>query len=187
MRGADRRPRATPSVFRTNSRDQLPVFQPREPPAVRAGRAGRYRSPVPWRRTAAVRALRLLLLVVLLPGLLLPGGIALRLCRCAPAEQGAASCCASARPSCCCTERAPARSGDPTLCDVTWCCCPQVAVPERAPAKVGGGEEPHEHPAAPAPDAPSLPRVAAAPATWPCKPIPSRPPPGARRNLPLLI
>jgi hypothetical protein len=142
-----------------------------------------------------VRALRLLVLLAILPGLLLPSGFLWSLCRCA--EKSPAACCATAVVAqCCCCCAIPGASaatvdrkdggGTRTAPAPGKCRCGQLTAPDTEPAKSEANtragdvqfvvaEAPHAltrrvKPATPRPTARG-----------------DKPPPGAARNLPLLI
>ncbi len=87
-----------------------------------------------------MRAVTALLLLLMLPGLLLPAGVSLRVCLCPPATAGQPSCCGeAAAPRSCCGhgERSPAGDpdGDPErerTCGRGDCRCVWIQVPDDA-------------------------------------------------------
>jgi hypothetical protein len=144
---------------------------------------------------SSMRRATLLLLLLALPGLLLPAGAWLHVCRCAlPMTATASACCApadepaAAEPSCC-ASRGPAqplpRAGDDD------CRCEWLALPDL-------GDDPATTPDAPLEPAPpaTTPAPALALARDAVPPLQRRwsprlqrppPPPFASRNLPLRI
>ena len=92
--------------------------------------------PIPARPyTAALRPLRLLLLIAILPGLLLPGGFVWRLCQCA-AMSAPASCCVVEPRACCCQSSGASDGGSaqPRAESRPECTCGVIATPEKEPA-----------------------------------------------------
>jgi hypothetical protein len=141
--------------------------------------------------------LRTFLVLILLPGLLLPGGQWLRICLCtadgcctaatgltADAAAEAGACCQAPVESCCAgSDPAPADTPQAT----PRCTCVKVTTPEQPPGTIPGGEAGH----APAWLAPEPHAVAIAPpAAFAAPPAPlgrAPPRPSAPRNLPLLL
>jgi hypothetical protein len=142
------------------------------------------------------------LLLLMLPGLLLPAGLLLRLCRCAEAAVAVASCCAVRGPSqaqaCCAAHEptaaadarsAPGERGDvPVAASTRPCGCVWIAPnehkPDPAPPDVVAPAAPPLLPIA----AVAVPPSAARPShhTPPAEPA-RPPPPDRRRNLPLRL
>jgi hypothetical protein len=141
----------------------------------------------------AMRRAALLLLLLVLPGLLLPAGSWLHVCRCAiPMAAQPAACCAAAgdeaAPSCCggTSVRGPAPALAAEVCRCEWLALPDLgdepATPPEAPLEPAG---PVALPAAPL----ALPTAVLLPAHRRWSPRLQRPPPHpyACRNLPLRI
>lgn len=137
-----------------------------------------------------MRHVAALLLLLLTPGLLLPAGLWLHVCRCAPLA-AQRSCChaeAPATPTCCHRGDAPV-DGDPSVRSDD-CGCSWLPLPDR------GHDETQPDLALPQPPAalPALtlamvppPALATGPLPRPFVPLRGPPPPGTDRNLPLRL
>jgi hypothetical protein len=138
-----------------------------------------------------MRSLPALLLLCLLPALLLPAGLLLRVCACAEARVATetASCCAAEAPepvaSCCRDASERPADGAPTASALD-CRCRLVPVGDDAPTTMPGAPFvlalPPVHgsavPPVPAPTTHAQPRL-----TFSCR----APPPYGKRNLPLRL
>lgn len=143
-------------------------------------------------RAPRMRHVAVLLLLLLGPGLLLPAGLRLHVCRCPAAPVPAPSCChapaAAATPSCC--QRTPTRPDSTPTAGVDDCGCQWLPLPERR----GDADQPdlglpQAAPALPAraiAPAPSFPLVATTTVSATNAPR-APPPPGRHRNLPLRL
>ncbi len=134
-----------------------------------------------------MRPLRLLLLIAILPGLLLPGGFVWRLCQCA-AMGAPAACCVVEPRACCCQASGTLDDGsaEPTAESRPECTCGVVATPEKEPANevLGTGVLRVMAPA----QEPAFVMAQVSISVHGARVIAlAKPPPDATRNLPLLI
>lgn len=140
-----------------------------------------------------MRPAALLLLMLVLPGMLLPAGFLLRICRCEPAPVAAACCAAHADPTphhgCCRhADRAPAPVDDGLdRAQADGCGCIWLTLPAERPDPAPPGSDPLlAPPPAPMRIAPLPPLPTAVTAPMP-RSLQVRPPPDHQRSLPLRL